>query len=230
MSKFIVIEGLDGSGKSTQIQLLRNYFADNELSYEYLHFPRMDERSPVFGELIARFLRGEFGDITDVNPYIVALLYAGDREHAAKSIEKWVEEDKIVLLDRYVMSNIAFQCAKIENKEDSLKLENWILDLEYNYYKIPKPTHSIFLHVPFEFVQKQLDSQRGGDDREYLKGAIDIHEKDIFFQQKVENKYIDMAKRNNIEILTCQNEKNKMKSEQEIHQQILLSLKENNII
>jgi dTMP kinase len=230
MSKFIVIEGLDGSGKSTQIQLLRDYFTTNKLDFEYIHFPRMDERSPIFGELIARFLRGEFGNVADVDPYLVALLYAGDREHAAKSIEKWLNQDKIVLLDRYVMSNIAFQCAKIENHSEAIKLENWILDLEYNYYKIPKPTHSIFLHVPFEFVQNQLKNQRDGEDRDYLKGAEDIHEKDISFQQKVENKYIDMAKRNKMEIMECQNEKNEMKTEQEIHQQILISLKENNII
>ena len=96
--KLFVIEGVDGSGKSTQMKLLNDYFAAKGYSCELLHFPRTD--SPYFGELIARFLRGEFGSIGDVDPYLVAMLFAGDRMDASGMIRNWLNEGRIVLLDR----------------------------------------------------------------------------------------------------------------------------------
>ena len=97
---FIVLEGLDGAGKSTQIKRLRQLLADRGIESEYVHFPRFD--SPVFGELIARFLRGELGSVESVDPYIVALLFAGDRADMAPQIRSWQSEGKVVIVDRYV--------------------------------------------------------------------------------------------------------------------------------
>ena len=95
---FIVLEGLDGAGKSTQIRMLRRFFADRGVESEYVHFPRFD--SPVYGELIARFLRGEFGGVGEVDPYLVALLFAGDSADDASRIREWLAQGKAVLLDR----------------------------------------------------------------------------------------------------------------------------------
>ena len=108
--KLFVIEGVDGSGKSTQIKLLSEHLISKGHNCEFLHFPRTD--APYFGELIARFLRGEFGSLNEVDPYLVAMLYAGDRKDASDKIKGWLEKRKIVLLDRYTYSNIAYQCAK----------------------------------------------------------------------------------------------------------------------
>ena len=111
--KLFVIEGLDGAGKSTQIKLLKDFFSDQGYNCEYLHFPRT--HAPYFGELIARFLRGEFGSINDVDPYLVAILYAGDRKDASDMVSGWLKEGNIVIIDRYTYSNIAYQCAKVKD-------------------------------------------------------------------------------------------------------------------
>ena len=140
---FIVLEGLDGAGKSTQIKRLRQLFADRGIESEYVHFPRFD--SPVYGELIARFLRGEFGSASEVDPYLVALIYAGDRADAARMIRQWLDEGKVVILDRYLYSNVGYQCAKLATPEERMRLKEWILATEYGYYNIPKPDISLFL-------------------------------------------------------------------------------------
>lgn len=186
---FIVIEGLDGAGKSTQVSLIREELKKRGLESEYLHFPRFD--SPVYGDLIARFLRGELGDLSSVDPYIVALLYAGDRKNASQKIKEWLDSGKYVIVDRYVYSNIAYQCAKIEDQSQSEILRRWILELEYDHNKIVKPDVTLFLDVPFDFTVNKLSQEREGDDREYLKGKRDIHEESLTLQEKVRRVYLD---------------------------------------
>ncbi|PKP35037.1 MAG: thymidylate kinase, partial [Bacteroidetes bacterium HGW-Bacteroidetes-15] len=157
---FIVIEGLDGAGKSTQLKLLGNYFSQLGIECETLHFPRTD--SPFFGDLIARFLRGELGNLEQVDPYVVAMLYAGDRRDASELLNNWLKANKTILLDRYVYSNIAFQCAKLKDAQAQNTLRNWIYDLEFSYFKIPKPDLNIFLDVPFDFTVSRLTKHREG--------------------------------------------------------------------
>ena len=189
---FIVLEGLDGAGKSTQIRMLRQLFADRGVESEYVHFPRFD--SPVYGQLIARFLRGEFGGVNEVDPYLVALLFAGDRAAAGPQIRAWIAEGKAVVLDRYVYSNVAFQCAKLSSEDERRALKRWILDTEYGYYRLPRPDVSLFLDVPFSFTERKLTQAREGGDRDYLQGAHDIHEASLDLQQRVRGVYLDAAR------------------------------------
>lgn len=200
--KIVVIEGLDGAGKSTQIKLLTDYLGRKDIKYNYIHFPRTD--APYFGELIARFLRGDFGTVEEVDPYIVSLLYAEDRNDAASQIRKWLDQNHLVILDRYTYSNIAYQCAKLNGKAQRDKLRKWILDLEFNYFGIPVPDINIFLDVPFSFTEQKLKSDRSGEDRDYLNGASDIHESDIGFQKRVRDVYLETASIDNrLTILDC---------------------------
>ncbi len=189
----IVLEGLDGAGKSTQINLLQTYFEKRSTPVKFIHFPRFD--SPVFGELIAGFLRGDFGSIDEVHPKLVALLFAGDRREASGQIRDWLESGYNVILDRYVYSNIAFQCAKCSDVTKASLLRDWILETEYNQFLIPKPDLNLFLDVPLRFVDKKLKEQREGEEREYLNGKQDIHEESISFQSKVRDIYLSECSR-----------------------------------
>jgi dTMP kinase len=189
--RFIVIEGLDGSGKSTQISLLLKELKHRGIPCEYLHFPRTGVGH--YGNLVARFLRGDLGPLESVHPYLVALIYAGDRSDSRDIIRGWLEKGITVVADRYVASNIAFQCAKLESRGEREELRDWILDFEYNHNSIPRPDIGIFLDVPFHFTTRKLRSLRAGEDRRYLDGKADIHEQDLDFQKKVREVYLDLA-------------------------------------
>ena len=193
--KLFVVEGVDGAGKSTQIKLLNKFFSQKGWDCEFLHFPRTD--APFFGELIARFLRGEFGSLNEVNPWLVAMLYAGDRKDAASIINGWLSDGKIVLLDRYTYSNIAYQCAKLHDPSEQQSLMKWILDLEFTHFGIPEPGLNIFLDVPFAFTERKLSASRTGSDRNYLNGTPDIHENSLDFQRNVREMYLKVAERDN---------------------------------
>ena len=191
MMNLFVIEGVDGAGKSTQIKLLNDFFSKKGYDCEYMHFPRTE--TPYFGELIARFLRGEFGSLNKVDPYLVAMLYAGDRKDTSSIINSWLTNGKIVLLDRYTYSNIAYQCAKLNEVSSQEKLMHWILSLEFNHFAIPVPDINIFLDVPFAFTEKNLTKSRTGNDRNYLNGNRDIHEESMVFQKKVREIYLRVS-------------------------------------
>ena len=233
MKKFMVIEGLDGAGKSTQIKLLKAYLEKEGTEYRYIHFPRTDsqEDSPVFGEMVANFLKGEYGAIDQVHPYLVALLYAGDRNNSKNLIKGWLENDAFVLLDRYVYSNIAFQGAKLQTIPEKQKLKDWIHHLEYEYHGIPQPSLSIFLHMNFEFVSQSLKKAREGEDREYLDGKSDIHEDSLDFQRNVEKEYLRLiSEDDDFHLIDCCDSKGRTLPPEEIHQKIIHLLKKQGMI
>ena len=218
--RFINIEGLDASGKSTQIKLLKDYFEEKKISYQYLHFPRTT--SPVFGKLIAKFLRGELGNIDSVNPYLVALIYAGDRNDAKNMIRQWIDSGYLMLVDRYVYSNIAFQSAKLSEEGEIEDLSEWIKNLEYEYYGIPKPDINLFLDVPFGFTIKKLREKRQGKDRSYLKGKEDIHEKDLRFQENVRSIYLkEINKEDDFFRVDCRNDSGEVLPSWQVRDKIL---------
>lgn len=217
---FIVLEGLDGAGKSTQITLLTEMFRRRGVECEYLHFPRFD--APLYGELIARFLRGDLGSVEQVNPYLVALLYAGDRADAAKLINGWQQEGKVVIVDRYVYSNIGYQCAKMESGEARTTLRDWILDMEYNQFGIPRPDLSLFLDVPFAFTERKLREVREGEDRAYLNGGKDIHESSLDLQRRVREVYLEAAEAyDDLKVVNCSAEDGSMATPDAIYERIM---------
>jgi dTMP kinase len=178
--------------------------------------------APYFGELIARFLRGEYGSLESVDPYLVALLYAGDRKDASDMIRDWLKQDKIVLLDRYTYSNIAYQCAKIKDPEAQDRLMKWILALEFDHFRIPRPDLNFFLDVPFSFTENKLSGLRSGNDRIYLNGTKDIHEESLNFQKRVRDIYLRISRMDeHLCVVECHDEKGFIQPPEEIASHIL---------
>lgn len=200
--KLIVLEGTDGAGKSTQLSKIKNYLKENNLTHTFYHFPMYGHNQ--FSDIIARFLRGEYGASDEVDPLFVANMYAMDRFRFLPQLEKDLQTYDVVLLDRYVYSNIAYQCAKYSTDEDSQIMKEWILEFEFNFLKLPYPDLNLFLNVPQEITQERLKAKREGEDRDYLKGKQDVHEVDMSFQEAVRNYYIDsMIGAQNCKIIDC---------------------------
>jgi dTMP kinase len=226
---FVVIEGLDGSGKSTQIKLIRTFLEKENIPYHFLHFPRTG--SPPFGELIAGFLRGDFGEIDKVHPKLVATIYALDRKDAKDTMDKWLQKNELILCDRYVYSNIAFQCAKLNDISEQEALSEWIKKTEFNYFQIPKPGLSIYLNVPFSFISQNLTNSRQGEDRVYLAGKADIHEENLEFQRKVHEIYLWQVNRDKDFIpVDCTSSGSAMLTPDEIFSKLLSLFRKNQII
>jgi dTMP kinase len=219
----IVLEGLDGAGKSTQLGFLEKLRGERGHATQFLHFPRVD--TPLYGERIAAFLRGDFGAQDEVDPYIVALLFAGDRAAAGEMLKRWLAEGRYVFLDRYVYSNVAFQCAKIGDPIEQQRLKEWIMELEFRIFGIPRPTVSLFLDVPFEFTKARLAAQRTGSDRGYLRGKEDIHESSLALQERVRAVYLAAATEDSLlRVVDCSNGAGEMALPAEIYERIIENL------
>jgi len=218
--KIITIEGLDGAGKTTQIELLTNKLNSLNIKHKFIHFPMLNKGS--YGKLIAEFLRGEFGSVKNVHPKLVALLFAEDRNEHKNQLREWLNEGNLIIMDRYVNSNIAFQCAKTDDINEKIDLKNWILDFEFKHNGLPQPDISFFLNVPFKFIEQSLKKSRVGIDRDYLNGKIDIHEDSLDLQKKVYDEYLNLIEeQTNFFEIKCFSNEFKWLSTEEIHQTII---------
>jgi dTMP kinase len=188
MGKLICLESLDGGGKTTQSILVKNYLTQNNLKFAYIHFPLYEANEA--GKVIAAFLRGEFGGINEVDPVFVANIYAMNRFQYLPQLQRDLENNDVVLLDRYVFSNMAYQSAKYNTAVQAHIIADWINELEFGFLELPYPDLTIFFDVPIKDIKKRLKIKRDGDDRKYLKGKTDIHEADIEFQRKVRECYL----------------------------------------
>jgi dTMP kinase len=189
--KFIVIEGSDGVGKKTQADILIKLFRRAGKQVVFYDFPQY-ERS-FFGQMVGEYLNGEFGDIHDASPKLISLLYAGDRLEAAEHIRHDLNKGKIVIANRYTQSSMAFQAAKFSKTKDKEEFLDWLEELEFGIFNIPKPNMIIYLYAPFEISQKMVDKKAK---RSYTNKKRDIHERNSEFLKQVEKEYLDLAKKN----------------------------------
>ncbi|WP_460097591.1 dTMP kinase [Pseudomonas sp. H3_C08] len=187
MGKIIAIEGIDGSGKNTQSNKILQGFLDNGFKCEKMSFPRYGET--FFGREVGRYLNGEFGSLESISPKLSAMLYAGDRHESRDDILSKIAGNGILICDRYVYSNVAHQSAKLSTEARD-EISQWIEELEFKIYKLPKPDLTIFLDVPPEvsgnlILKKEL--------RDYTDKKKDLHEEDESYLEKVYHVFKKLA-------------------------------------
>lgn len=186
--KLVVIEGIDGTGKLTQLQLLLNYLNKKVIKYASFDFPQYGKT--FFGDFAGRFLNGEFGHFSRINPYLASFPYAADRWQSKDQIWQAINEGKLVICNRYTPSSI-YQAVKIKPSQRK-KFLNWIGTLEYEVFGIPRPNLVIFLYVPLVLAQTLVAKK---NKRTYLNGKLkDQYEKNIKYLKKVESMYLDTVK------------------------------------
>lgn len=196
MGKLIVIEGLDGSGKSTQLELLPQNLKKAGIDSRSVSFPDYDSNSSA---LVKMYLGGEFGKKPgDVNAYAASLFYAVDRFASYKT--NWGEyynQNGVIVSGRYTTSNAVHQTSKMDESEWKDFLD-WLYDLEYNKVAIPKPDKVIFLDMPIEVSQKLLSGRYKGDESQK-----DIHESDTAYLDKCRKAAMFTANYSGWTIIPC---------------------------
>ena len=174
MGKLIVIEGTDGSGKSTQFRMMSQRLEKENVSFRHIVFPRYSEESSA---LIRMYLGGQFGSKpSDVNAYAASSFYAVDR-YASYKMDwgQWYEDGGLVLSDRYTTSNAVHQASK-EPEDQQAAFLQWLYDFEYDKLKLPRPDLTIYLDVPTDFTEKMLRSREASTNT-----TADIHEQDMSY-------------------------------------------------
>jgi dTMP kinase len=236
--KLIVVEGTDGSGKTVQTNLLVERLSSKGHKVQMADFPQYGKS--FFANMIEKYLKGAYGwpqELRDhlkshpltktesvesrpdeANPYLTSLLYAGDRWEAGGQMHKWLDDGDIIISNRYVCSNMAHQGAKIGNAGKRKEFFEWIEELEYKVYAIPKPDLTIYLHVPIE-ISRELIKARAKES-EGLKSEVDLHEGDLGYMKRVQETDIELADsgRNWFTIECTKN--NQMISKEEIAEEV----------
>ena len=212
MGKLIVIEGTDGSGKSTQFRLLSQRLENEKIAFKHLVFPRYSEDSSA---LIRMYLGGEFGTKpTDVNAYAASSFYAVDR-YASYKMDwgQWYEEGGLVLSDRYTTSNAVHQASKEtgEAQKDFLK---WLYDFEYDKLGLPAPDLVVYLDVPTDFTQKMLRHREQDTNTQ-----ADIHEQDMQYLATCRETGRAAASYYGWKVISCVKD-GQMRSIEDIHEEI----------
>lgn len=196
MGKMVVIEGLDGSGKSTQAKLLEEYLNSKGYETYTLDLPYYSDESSA---LVRMYLGGELGDKpSDVNAYAASTFYAVDRYASYKKHwEKEYNSDKITVANRYTTSNASHQMTKLNEKDWDSYLE-WLFDFEYNKIGVPEPDCVIYLEMPVDISQKLLSKRYQGDEKKK-----DVHERDVEYLVSCHKAALYAANKLGWEIIHC---------------------------
>jgi dTMP kinase len=216
--KFIVFEGIDGSGKATQLEMLVRAFASRGIAFNQVSFPRYHG---FFGKLVARFLNGEFGMLDGVDPHFSALLYAGDRWEARPTLETDLAAGRTLLADRYVASNLAHQGARTP-REARQEFLAWLKQLEYQVYALPVEDLVVYLRIPPTEAHRLVGEKAK---RDYTKLQRDLQESNLAHLQAASEVYDELARQSNWARVECYDAAVRaLRPPEEIHKEILASI------
>lgn len=227
--KFFVIDGTDGSGKGTQTKLIIEKLKKDGYNVLEADFPRYGKKS---AGLVEEYLNGKFGNFNEVSAYQASIFYAVDRFAASKKMKEHLKNGGIIISNRYVSANQIHQSSKIEDEKELNKFLDWLNDLEYNIFKIPRPQQIFFLNVPSEMGQ-ELVKQKPSAERSYIKNdqKIDIHEKSKTHMMQAHKRAEKLAKKYNWQQIDCILE-NKLRTiediNNEIYEKLQIELKKTN--
>ena len=178
--KLIVIDGTDGSGKATQVELLRNRLRKDGRTVKVVDFPEYYKN--FFGAFIGHCLSEQYYNWLNVHPKIASIAYAADRFESSKQINEWLKKGYIVLANRYVSANQIHQGGKIKSASKRKEFLRWLDDMEYRVFGIPRPDVTLYLSLPIPVILKLLKNRESSKmKREYLKKKKDVHENDKNF-------------------------------------------------
>jgi dTMP kinase len=192
----IALEGIDGAGKHTQIELLVKALTGRGIPCETVTFPVYNS---FFGRLIERYLNGEFGALAQVDPHFSSLLFAGDRLRQREQIVEMLKSGKTVLADRYIASNLAHQGARVPTAERQEFLD-WLRRLEYEAYELPREDLVLYLRIDPDEAQQRLQARA---EREERNGQGDLHEADVEHLANAARLYDHLARAENWITVDC---------------------------
>src|SRR6476646_6913851 len=216
--KLIAIEGIDGSGKRTQVELLQKALVDGGYAVFSTGFPQYDS---WFGKMVGQFLNGDFGPLETVDPHFSALLYAGDRFEAKFRLETALNQGKIVLADRYIGSNLAHQTARAP-AADRPAFVSWIAHLEYNIYNLPREALVLYLRVPPHEAQELVARKSA---RTYTKVKQDLQEASLRHLEDAAAMYDQLSRRPNWATIPCfDEERSAMRPQKDIATEIFAAV------
>ena len=212
--KFIVIDGIDSSGKTTQADIIKNYIKQLGFKCKIVSFPQYDQKS---SGLVENYLEGKYGDLNEVSAYQASIFYAVDRFDAKKKIETLLNKGFVVIANRYVSANMAHQGSKLDSVLHRQTFYEWIRNFEYKIFNIPKPDLTLFLNVETEIVQALMKKRKRHD---WINKSDDIHEKNYDYLKATENTYREIARLyNEVKIIEC-TENSQMLSIDEVSRRI----------
>jgi dTMP kinase len=221
--KLIVIDGTDGSGKKTQVELLMKRLKKEGRKVKMVDFP--EYYSNFFGNFIGHCLSEQYFNFVNVHPKIASVLYAADRFETKDKLEGWLKAGYIVIANRYVSANQIHQGGKIKNAQKRAAFIKWLDVMEYKVFKIPRPDVVLYLNLPMSFIKKLIKERNKESKRAYLGKKKDIVEGNIEYLTNSQKSAVWLAKtQKNYVQIDCVS-KNILRTRDDIHEEVFKKVK-----